>query len=197
MLKKLERMLPHAVILICNMYIVFFLIDRVNQAMNFIDNGLTKGLLAIMCAIALYDAWRLLKPAPAPMPRRRPAPRDSYDTVAAPREREGRYASRSRLYEDGYRGSGNYGAGGTPRNDHRTDRYGGSRHEVHYRSTDVRSGDYRSYRRTGLEGYRYDDRHDTSNTRRSGASRATRDRFDDLRGGYGDRRVYGREGERR
>ena len=143
MLKKLERMLPHAVILICNMYIVFFLIDRVNQAMNFIDNGLTKGLLAIMCAIALYDAWRLLKPAPAPMPRRRPAPRDSYDTVAAPREREGRYASRSRLYEDGYRGSGNYGAGGTPRNDHRTDRYGGSRHEVHYRSTDVRSGDYR------------------------------------------------------
>ena len=63
--KKLRAMLPHAAILIANMYIVFFLIDRVNTAMNFIDNGLTKGLLFVMCALVLLD--RLL---PRPKPRR-------------------------------------------------------------------------------------------------------------------------------
>ena len=78
MLKKLERLLPHGAILICNMYIVFFLIDRVNPAMNFIDNGLTKGLLLILCAISLYDAWRLLKPVPA----RRPVQSQSQSNIS-------------------------------------------------------------------------------------------------------------------
>ena len=56
--KKLRAMLPHAAILIANMYIVFFLIDRVNSAMNFIDNGLTKGLLLAMSLIVLADVLR-------------------------------------------------------------------------------------------------------------------------------------------
>ena len=56
MWKKLRPMLPHGAILIANMYIVFFLIDRVNPAMNFIDNGLTKGLLLAMCLIVTGDA---------------------------------------------------------------------------------------------------------------------------------------------
>ena len=49
-------MLPHLVILIGNMYAVFYFIDRVNPAMNFIDNGLTKGLLLILCFAALILA---------------------------------------------------------------------------------------------------------------------------------------------
>ena len=61
MLNKVRRWLPHAAIVLCNMYIVFFLIDRVNTAMNFIDNGLTKGLLAIMCVVAVINAWELVK----------------------------------------------------------------------------------------------------------------------------------------
>ena len=48
------------------MYIVFFLIDRVNSAMNFIDNGLTKGLLLAMSLIVLADVL-----LPRPRPRRR------------------------------------------------------------------------------------------------------------------------------
>ena len=55
MLKKTTRVLPHGAILIANMFIAFYLIDRVNKAMNFIDNGLTKGLLLVMCAMALID----------------------------------------------------------------------------------------------------------------------------------------------
>lgn len=46
-------MLPHGAILIANMYIVFFLIDRVNTAMCFIDNDITKGLLVIMCLLSV------------------------------------------------------------------------------------------------------------------------------------------------
>lgn len=61
MWKRVERLLPHAVILIGNMYVVFFLIDRVNPAMNFIDNGLTKGLLLLLCAVALVNALRVLR----------------------------------------------------------------------------------------------------------------------------------------
>lgn len=63
---KIRRMLPHLVILICNMYIVFFLIDRVNTAMNFIDNNLTKGLLLILCAAGISNALYLMRMERAP-----------------------------------------------------------------------------------------------------------------------------------
>ena len=71
MRNKLGRLLPHAAILICNMYVVFWLIDRVNKAMNFIDNGLTKGLLLILGVISLVNARALLLPS---RPRRRSMP---------------------------------------------------------------------------------------------------------------------------
>ena len=66
MLKRAGRLLPHAAILLCNMYVVLYLIDRVNPAMNFIDNGLTKGLLLAMSLIVLADVL-----LPRPRPRRR------------------------------------------------------------------------------------------------------------------------------
>ena len=78
--KKLRAMLPHAAILIANMYIVFFLIDRVNSAMNFIDNGLTKGLLLAMSLIVLADVL-----LPRPRPRRRAqAKRETPEAPAVP-----------------------------------------------------------------------------------------------------------------
>ena len=61
MIKKFTGMLPHCAILICNMYIVFFLIDRVNTAMAFIDNDITKGLLAAMCLISIWCSALLMK----------------------------------------------------------------------------------------------------------------------------------------
>lgn len=53
MISNFLGLLPHGVILVCNMYIVFFLIDRVNTAMCFIDNDITKGLLAVMCLLSM------------------------------------------------------------------------------------------------------------------------------------------------
>lgn len=60
MWKKVRPMLPHAAILLANAYVVFFLIDRVNTSMNFIDNELTKGMLLVMCLLAIGD-WRIAK----------------------------------------------------------------------------------------------------------------------------------------
>ena len=106
MRNRLRRLLPHAAILICNMYIVFFLIDRVNNAMNFIDNRLTKGLLLALCVVTWFNCRTLLRLESAP---RRPAPphnapprrpqsaypparRSGYDDYYAPRR--GSYAPR-------------------------------------------------------------------------------------------------------
>ena len=49
-------MLPHAAILCANLYYVFYGIDRVNRPMNFIDNDLTRAVLAAMCLCAALRA---------------------------------------------------------------------------------------------------------------------------------------------
>lgn len=60
MWNRIRPMLPHAAIVLANAYLVFFLIDRVNTAMNFIDNNLTKGMLLAMCVLAVVN-WRASK----------------------------------------------------------------------------------------------------------------------------------------
>lgn len=99
MWNRLRRMLPHAVILICNMYVVFFLIDRVNPAMNFIDNGLTKGLLLLLSAAGIFDALLLIRyptPARRSVPARRSAParQSAPPRYPAPRRSEEPYRAR-------------------------------------------------------------------------------------------------------
>ena len=56
----LRRILPHISILLSNMYIVFFLIDRVNRAMAFIDNDLTKWLLLFASLVSIGNAVFLI-----------------------------------------------------------------------------------------------------------------------------------------
>lgn len=57
----LRKLTPHAVIIIAAMYFVFFFIDRVNSIMNFINNGMTKGLLFALCVLAIYNAVLLIR----------------------------------------------------------------------------------------------------------------------------------------
>ena len=56
----LRRILPHISIVLCNMYLVFFAIDRVNSAMSFINNNLTKVLLLVLCIISTVNAAFLI-----------------------------------------------------------------------------------------------------------------------------------------
>ncbi|MBR3927419.1 MAG: hypothetical protein IKJ65_00295 [Clostridia bacterium] len=56
-----RKILPHAAIILSVMYVVFFHIDRVNSAMAFIDNDITKVLLYALCVVSLINAAVLIK----------------------------------------------------------------------------------------------------------------------------------------
>ena len=70
MWKKIRPMLPHAAILLGNVMVVLFTLEQINPTMNFIDNGLTKGLLAVMTLSAAL-IWRERRRAKARKARRR------------------------------------------------------------------------------------------------------------------------------
>lgn len=55
------KLLPHSAIIISVMYFVFFFIDRVNAPMAFINNGITKGLLFVLCVISIINAISLIR----------------------------------------------------------------------------------------------------------------------------------------
>lgn len=57
----LRKYLPHAAIILSGMYLVFFLIDRVNSAMAFINNPITKRLILALCAIACLESVWLIR----------------------------------------------------------------------------------------------------------------------------------------
>jgi len=52
----LRKLFPHAIIVLSLMYAVFFFIDRVNPAMAFINNNITKVLLLVLCIAAIFNA---------------------------------------------------------------------------------------------------------------------------------------------
>ncbi len=57
----LRKLLPHAAIILSGMYFVFFFIDRVNTAMAFINNNITKRLLLVLCVISVIEAIWLIR----------------------------------------------------------------------------------------------------------------------------------------
>lgn len=57
----LRKLLPHAAIILSGMYFVFFFIDRVNTAMAFINNNITKRLLFALCVISIVEAIWLIR----------------------------------------------------------------------------------------------------------------------------------------
>ena len=56
----LRKILPHAAIIIAAMYVVFFAIDRVNSAMGFINNNITKVLLLVFSVVSVFNALWLI-----------------------------------------------------------------------------------------------------------------------------------------
>lgn len=60
MMSVIKKFLAHCAIIISGMYIVFFLIDRVNPAMGFIDNDITKPLLLALALIAIINAIQVI-----------------------------------------------------------------------------------------------------------------------------------------
>lgn len=55
-IKLINTLTLNAAIIISLMYLVFFGIDRVNTAMEFINNDITKWLLVILAVITIYNS---------------------------------------------------------------------------------------------------------------------------------------------
>lgn len=101
----LRKIFPHVTIVLCNMYIVFYCIDRVNSAMSFIDNSITKALLLILCLLSIVNAIFLIRDErrkvargnrrrPAGIPQTRAAGARPYPGTPASRPYPGTSASR-------------------------------------------------------------------------------------------------------
>lgn len=54
--RVLRLVLNHAAIILSLMYLVFFVIDRINNAMEFINNDMTKVLLVLLAVISIVNA---------------------------------------------------------------------------------------------------------------------------------------------
>ncbi len=57
-LRLLDRLIPHAAIVISGMLVVFFLIDRVNKPMAFMTNEFHKRITFALALMAIYLAIR-------------------------------------------------------------------------------------------------------------------------------------------
>ena len=56
----LKTLLAHLAIILSLMYLVLFVIDRINTAMEFINNDITKTLMAILALLAIANGIILL-----------------------------------------------------------------------------------------------------------------------------------------
>lgn len=70
--KAVKYALAHAAIVLSGMLMVFLAIDRVNEAMMFIDNDITKTLLWVLCIVSILNAARLLARPKKKSPRKKP-----------------------------------------------------------------------------------------------------------------------------
>ena len=52
--------LPHSAIIISLMMIVFYILDQFNDAMAFINNRITKGLLLALAIISILNAINVI-----------------------------------------------------------------------------------------------------------------------------------------
>ena len=46
---KLRNLLTHTTVILSIMFLVFLVLDQFNPMMNFIDNGISRWLLALLC----------------------------------------------------------------------------------------------------------------------------------------------------
>ena len=49
MVYKIKRLTSHTTVILALMFLVFLVLDRFNPMMNFVDNGISRALLALLC----------------------------------------------------------------------------------------------------------------------------------------------------
>lgn len=59
---KLRNLLTHTTVILSIMFLVFLVLDQFNPMMNFIDNGISRWLLALLCVSGAGQSiltWKL------------------------------------------------------------------------------------------------------------------------------------------
>lgn len=59
-MRIIRTLLPHAGIILSLLFITFFIVDKINGAMNFINNDITKGMLLAFSLISIANACFLI-----------------------------------------------------------------------------------------------------------------------------------------
>lgn len=60
-MKKPQALLSHAAVVLSLMFLVFLVLDEFNPLMGFVDNGISRVLLALLCVVSIGQAcaaWR-------------------------------------------------------------------------------------------------------------------------------------------
>lgn len=91
----LRKILPHVSIVLCNMYLVFYCIDRVNSAMAFINNNITKALLVVLCIISTVNSAFLIMDQRRKIAAREAARRRAARNAAAARSQHASHSAES------------------------------------------------------------------------------------------------------
>lgn len=52
----MKRLLPHLILILSLAMLVFLVIDKFNSAMMFIDNDITKGVMTVLCVLAVMNS---------------------------------------------------------------------------------------------------------------------------------------------
>ena len=48
-MNKMKKLLSHTTVILGIMFLVFLILDQFNPMMNFVDNGISRWLLALLC----------------------------------------------------------------------------------------------------------------------------------------------------
>lgn len=55
-MSKLRMILSHLTVILALMFLVFLILDQFNPMMNFIDNDISRGLLAALCVSGIAQS---------------------------------------------------------------------------------------------------------------------------------------------
>ncbi len=59
--KRLQRLLPHGVIILSLMFAVFLALDEYNPLMQFVDSGISRVLLGLLSLLSITTACLLVR----------------------------------------------------------------------------------------------------------------------------------------
>jgi len=51
-MNKIKQILPHFTIALSLMFVIFFILDKINPMMNFTDNSISNILLVVLCLLS-------------------------------------------------------------------------------------------------------------------------------------------------